>query len=286
MKNLIKRLITGIIYIGFIVGAILWGSTGVFILSLLFSCLGVAEFMTMVNGSPTSRTTWILDILGGLILTGGIGVLFLPHAFGTPWVYLLLIWAIWFLGRMIAELYMNEGNALINLSLSITSQIYVAMPLGLLNFINHYSGPTLMLMFILIWLNDTGAYIFGSRFGRHRLFERISPKKSWEGFAGGLVLSVGAAIAACFIFPHWFHVVLPSGAVRLPWGGWALFGIVVGVMATYGDLVESLIKRSIGIKDSGKILPGHGGILDRIDSLLFVTLASVLFLIIAVGFER
>lgn len=279
MKNLIKRAITGLIYIGFIVGAILWGSTGVFILSLLFAGLGVGEFMTMVNGSPTSRTTWILDILGGLILTGGIGVIFLPNAFTTSWVYLLLIWAIWFLGRMIAELYVNEGNALVNLSMSIMSQIYVAMPLGLLNLINHYSGPTLMLMFILIWLNDTGAYIFGSQFGKNRLFERISPKKSWEGFFGGLIFTVGASIGACFIFPHWFHHILP-------WGAWALFGIVVSIMATYGDLVESLFKRSIGIKDSGKILPGHGGILDRIDSLLFVTLASVLFFIIALGFVR
>lgn len=278
-KNLIKRGITGIIYIGFIVGAILWGSTGVFILSMLLSCLGVAEFMTMVNGAPTSRTTWILDIIGGLILTGGIGVIFLPHAFQTPWVFLLLIWAIWFLGRMIAELYMNEGNALINLSLSIMSQIYVAMPLGLLNLINHYSGPTLMLMFILIWLNDTGAYLVGSRIGKNRLFLRISPKKSWEGFFGGLIFSMGASIAACFIFPHWYHHILP-------WGAWAIFGIIVSIMATYGDLVESLFKRSIGIKDSGKILPGHGGILDRIDSLLFVTLASVLFFIIAIGFVK
>lgn len=277
MKNLIKRAITGVIYIGFIVGAILWGSTGVFILSLLFSGLGVAEFMTMINGSPTSRTTWLLDILGGLILTGGIGVFFLPDALHTSWIFLLLIWAIWFLGRMIAELYLNEGNALINLSLSMTSQIYVAMPLGLLNLINHYSGPTLMLMFILIWLNDTGAYIVGSRFGKRRLFQRISPKKSWEGFFGGLIFTAGASVAACFIFPDWYKIFLP-------WGGWLLFGIMVSIMATYGDLVESLFKRSIGIKDSGKILPGHGGILDRIDSLLFVTLASVLFFIIAIGF--
>lgn len=277
MKNLIKRTITGIIYIGFIVGAILWGSTGVFILSLIFSGLGVAEFMVMVNGSPTSRTTWILDVVGALILTAGIGVIFLPGSFNTPWVFLLLIWAIWFLGRMIAELYVTEGNALINLSLSIMAQIYVAMPLGLLNIIEAESGAVLMLMFILIWLNDTGAYIFGSKFGHNRLFERISPKKSWEGFFGGLLFTVGASIGACFIFPHWFHKYLP-------WGAWALYGVVVSIMATYGDLVESLFKRAIGIKDSGKILPGHGGLLDRIDSLLFVTLATILFFIIALGF--
>lgn len=283
MKNLIKRAITGLIYIGFIVGAIIWGSPGVFILSILFSCIGVAEFMTMVNGSPLSRVTWILDILGGIILTGGIGITCLVS--NSPLIFLILVWPIWFLGRMIAELYIDKGNALVNLSLSITSQIYVAMPLGLLNIIDKFSGPTLLLMFILIWLNDTGAYIFGSSFGKHRLFERISPKKSWEGFYGGLIFTVGAAVGACFIFPDIFQNIREYN-LHLPWGLWALYGVVVSIMATFGDLVESLFKRSIGIKDSGKILPGHGGILDRIDSLLFVSLATIMYFIIGIGYIK
>lgn len=274
MKNVIKRAITGIIYIGFIVGAILWGAPGVFVLSLLFSALGVGEFMSMSTGSPSSRITWILDILGALILTSGIAVWALPHVVDISWLYLLLVWVFWLLGRMIAELYIREGNPLLNLSMAITAQIYVAMPLGLLNFINLIEGAVLMLMFILIWLNDTGAFVFGSMFGKNRLFPSVSPKKSWEGFFGGLIFTVGASIAACFIFPHWFHRLLP-------WGAWALYGVVVSVMSTWGDLVESLFKRCLGIKDSGKILPGHGGILDRIDSLLFVSLATVLFFFIA-----
>lgn len=277
MKNLIKRTITGVIYIGFIVGAILWGSTGVFILTLLFTALGVAEFMTMTSGSSYSRITWSLDILGGLIMTAGIGVWALPPLADASWLYLLLTWLFWLLGRMVAELYIREGNSLVNMSMSIMSQIYVAVPLGFLNFINRFSGPVLMLMFILIWLNDTGAYLAGCTFGKNRLFPSVSPKKSWEGLFGGLIFTVGASIAACFIFPDWFHNLLP-------WGAWALYGLVVSVMATWGDLVESLFKRSIGVKDSGKILPGHGGILDRIDSLLFVTLASILFFLIARGF--
>lgn len=276
MKNLIKRTITGIIYIGFIVGAILWGSTGVFILTLLFSAVGVAEFMTMTSGSAYSRVTWILDILGGLIMTAGIGVWALPPVADITWLYLPLIWLFWLLGRMIAELYIREGNSLVNMSMSIMSQIYVAVPLGLLNFINKFSGPVLMLMFILIWLNDTGAYLAGSSFGKNRLFPSVSPKKSWEGFFGGLIFTVGAAIGACFIFPHWFHS-------EMPWGAWAFYGVVVSVMATWGDLLESLFKRSIGVKDSGKILPGHGGILDRIDSLLFVTIASLIYFFIVKG---
>ncbi|MCH5247346.1 MAG: phosphatidate cytidylyltransferase [Muribaculaceae bacterium] len=272
MNDLMTRSVTGLVYIGIIVGAILCGASWVLALAIFFSFLGVSEFLAMTGARKTKRVTWALDVLGAVILTGGIGVLCMPQI-NTGIILLIIVWFIWLLGRMIVELYVTDGNPLINLSLALTAQLYIALPLGLMNFIYGVEPALLMLMFILIWLNDTGAYIIGCKFGKHRLFERISPKKSWEGFFGGLVFTVGGAIAAHFIFPHWFGHLMP-------WLGWALFGLIICGFSTWGDLVESLIKRTVGVKDSGSLMPGHGGILDRIDSLLFVTPATLLFLLI------
>ena len=128
----------------------------------------------------------------------------------------------------------------------------------------------LLALFIFIWLNDTGAFCVGTLIGKRRLFERISPKKSWEGFWGGL----GLCILLAVVISYWFNDVF-SGPNLYTWIG---LSIVVSVFSTLGDLCESLIKRSIGVKDSGKLLPGHGGILDRIDSLLLVSPTALFFL--------
>jgi phosphatidate cytidylyltransferase len=119
-------------------------------------------------------------------------------------------------------------------------------------------------MFALIWVNDTGAYCVGSTMGKHRLCERLSPKKSWEGFWGGMAFCVIASVIYALIMNY---NVLASVA----------FGIIVSLFATFGDLFESLLKRSAGVKDSGKLIPGHGGVLDRIDSLLFVAPAAAIY---------
>ena len=273
MKNLLTRSVTGIVYVGLIVGCIFWGHLGVVLLTLLFTVLGVSEFLNMAKKEKGSFTSLIVDIMGGLILVGGIaGASYSMN----DWILLLPIWLIWLIARLILELYERKGNPLKNISLSIMSQIYVALPIALLNPLYGVlkSGSFLLLMFILIWLNDTGAYIFGCSFGKHRLFESVSPKKSWEGFFGGLIFTVGGAIAARFILPEFFSII--------PWLGWALYGLLVCLMATWGDLVESMFKRTIGVKDSGNLLPGHGGILDRIDSLLLVSPMSAIFILFTV----
>ena len=143
------------------------------------------------------------------------------------------------------------------------------MPLASLSILYLIGGKEITLcMFILIWLSDTGAFCVGSLCGKHKLFERISPKKSWEGFFGGLLFCIAAGAAFHYLFD-----------ILDLWTS-MLFGAIVCVFGTWGDLVESLIKRSLGVKDSGNILPGHGGILDRIDSLLLVVPATILFLLI------
>lgn len=177
---------------------------------------------------------------------------------------------VYFVARMVAQLYVRSGNNVLDLALSALCTVYVAMPLGLLNVIYFgFSPATLLAALILIWVNDTGAYCIGTPLGRHRLFLRVSPKKSWEGFWGGLV----ACLVVSALFSH-FDGYFGGGG--LAW--WLGFGVVTSVFATWGDLCESLIKRTFAVKDSSNLLPGHGGILDRNDSLLIVTPAILVYL--------
>ncbi|MDE7136531.1 MAG: phosphatidate cytidylyltransferase, partial [Muribaculaceae bacterium] len=156
----------------------------------------------------------------------------------------------------------------------------VGLPLSLMFVIyDNLATPHMVLaMLIFIWINDTGAFCTGSLIGKHKLFERISPNKTWEGFAGGLIFCVVAAIIMRLCFANYFDT-LPSGK-EISLLQMICFGITVSIAATYGDLLESLFKRTCGVKDSGNIIPGHGGILDRIDSLLLVIPVSVIFFII------
>ena len=156
------------------------------------------------------------------------------------------------------------------------SQLYVALPFALLNVLAFQNSPETssvtynpilpLSIFVFIWLSDTGAYCVGSLIGKHRLFERISPKKSWVGSIGGAFFS----IASSFVFAHFFPFMST-------WQ-WAGLAVTVVIFGTWGDLTESLMKRQLGIKDSGNILPGHGGMLDRFDSALMAIPAAVVYL--------
>lgn len=166
---------------------------------------------------------------------------------------------------MVTELYHKSSDPLNSLAHSLMAQIYIGIPMALMGVVSEMMGSThiLLAVFAMIWINDTGAFLVGSAFGKHRLFERISPKKSWEGFWGGLALNIVAA---------WLLCQFTGGFFPLPSNIWIWFGLaaVVTIFATWGDLIESMIKRELKIKDSGNLIPGHGGILDRIDSLLLV----------------
>jgi phosphatidate cytidylyltransferase len=178
---------------------------------------------------------------------------------------------------LIAELYLKQDDPIQDWAYTMLSQMYIALPFSMLNvlaFTSDSSGVVVfntllpLSVFVFLWMNDTGAYCVGSLIGRHKLFPRISPGKSWEGSIGGavVVLAVAAAIS---IYIDDVMLTLPQ---------WLGLGLVVVVFGTWGDLVESLFKRTLGIKDSGNILPGHGGMLDRFDSSLLAIPAAVVYL--------
>lgn len=266
MKNILLRSVSGAIYVGLIVAGILIGKWAFLALCLLLAGLGIIELSHMHAKNKLNLSYIILDTLGGASLIIGIWQFVFFH-YGC----LLGVYLIYLIARMLLQLYRTGVTPMADLAYSMLSQMYIALPLALSMFIYARSPMLVLSMFIFIWLNDTGAFLIGSSLGKHRLFPRLSPKKSWEGFWGGLVICVIAAIAIESFAPDFFHVLNMAQVIA--------FSIIVVIFSTWGDLIESMFKRSFDIKDSGKLIPGHGGILDRIDSLLLVIPATLCYLI-------
>lgn len=272
-NNFIQRAITGVLFVIVLVGCILCNPLSFGFLFTLICALSVHEFAQLVNNSGEVSINKTITALGGAYLFLALMSFCTQQSSGSrvflPYLALLLY-------LMIAELYLKKKNPIGNWAFSMLSQLYVALPFALLNVLAfHYSpetssvtyNPILPLsIFVFIWLSDTGAYCVGSLIGKHRLFERISPKKSWEGSIGGSVFSITSSL----IFAHFFPF--------MPGWQWVGLAIVVVIFGTWGDLTESLMKRQLGIKDSGNILPGHGGMLDRFDSALIAIPAAVVYL--------
>lgn len=262
MKNFIQRAITGILFVAVILSAIFF-QPEFKTLSILFAivtALGLHEFYQIVNKGMNLQVPIGYLIACGLLLYFGCALASISNGMAIIIAYVFCIVAL-----LIAELYRKKEQPIHNLAFSILGQVMVALPFSLLNFIATPDNlHWLFAIFILIWLTDTGAYLVGCTLGKHKLFERISPKKSWEGFFGGCVFAIGASM----LLWHIFTTVWPI-ATDTTWWEWLIFAIIIIIFGTYGDLSESLLKRTAKIKDSGNILPGHGGILDRFDSLLF-----------------
>lgn len=273
-NNFILRAITGFIFVMILVGCIIGGPISFTILFCVITALSINEFATIIGQNNEIQINRRICILAGIFMFLAFGYIGLVPRRNEVFIpYLLLLLYIF-----ISELYMKKKNPVHNWAYSMMSQVYIALPFSLLNILAYYSldGQTVsgytpilpLSIFIFNWVNDTGAYCTGMLFGKHRLFERISPKKSWEGSIGGGVFSILAAWGMSYFFPF------------MSLGVWIGLGLTVVVFGTWGDLTESLLKRSLGIKDSGNILPGHGGMLDRFDSTLMAVPAAVIYLYI------
>lgn len=268
-KSVCIRSLSGIVYIAVIVFAILGGCRTVSLLALIFGLLAIFEVERMM----AVKTDGQLDKTALAIDMGAIGCLLLSPVFS----FLIFFWIAFEFLRFVWQLYSPFNQPLKSIAFSIFSQTYIAVPLfALVGLSSMISPDNLQLLAIIgmIWINDTGAFVVGCTIGRHRLFPKHSPKKSWEGFFGGLLFNMIAGFIFGFVCFNSF-VGFHEAKIVL----WIVMGIVVTVFATWGDLFESMIKRSVGVKDSGKLIPGHGGILDRIDSLLFVAPSTILYIL-------
>ena len=262
MKNFIVRTITGIIFVAAIVSCFL-NPIAMVVLFALVTGLTVWEFTGIVNEHVAATT------LNRVICTVA-GVWFFLAMFGFCWGIVNSL--------VISELYLKHENPINNWAYTMLSQMYIAMPLSLINVLAfmgsadgevHYNYVLPLSVFVFLWVNDSGAYCCGSLLGRHKLFPRVSPGKSWEGSIGGAVLVVVVA----YVISQLLGTSSPLTALE-----WMGLGLVVVIFGTWGDLVESLFKRTLGIKDSGNILPGHGGMLDRFDSSLMAFPAAAIYL--------
>jgi len=237
------------------------------IIFLAITVLGLWEFYGIIDGESCMPQKYYGTMAGALLYIATMLVCLVPglNSFNHLWItYIPFLLPIpLFLFAFIIELYRNKPNPLVNVATTTFGFFYVAMPFSLLIFFNrpdvlHFWGLPVILVgyFAFTWMYDTVAYLFGKQFGKHRLFERISPKKSWEGTIAGAIVTLCSATGLSFLVKE------------LPLTDWLAMAAIVLVFGSLGDLAESLLKRSLNIKDSGKILPGHGGILDRFDTML------------------
>lgn len=270
MTNLLKRSLTGIAYVAVMLGGVLlhpFVFAVVFAALLFFTQYEFYSLMEKEEQHPKKIIGCIFGVLFFLIcfcISNG----FLQGRFALS---IILI----FLFLMIIEIFSKGKNPLGNAGFGIMGFVYVAIPLSLMNFIVQPSAdghsniyyPWIMAgIFFIIWVNDSAAYLVGSALGKHKMCPGISPAKSWEGFIGGAVFAIIMGILNAVMFQQASMV------------SWIVIAVLTVVFGTLGDLFESKIKREIGIKDSGNILPGHGGFLDRLDSLLFAVPAVFLWL--------
>lgn len=240
----------------------------------LIAVLGLREFYQLVSNDRIQP-----QLIAGLIIGAGAFILNWLYASGNSAAD-ILIWLIPAIAALfIIELYRNKQYPFENIAITLTGLAYIIVPMLLLVQMAYRFTPedgtnfnsNVILGFIfLVWSSDTGAYFVGSKFGKNRLFERISPKKSWEGFFGGLALALLVARILSIYF------------TELDMYEWMIVATITVTAGTIGDLVESMLKRSIGVKDSGTLLPGHGGILDRFDAF-FIAVPLIYFYFHLIG---
>ena len=278
-KNLIIRSISGVIFLAIMIVGMIFRPDAFIFLFTLITGLTIWEYTGLVNELEDVTVNRFISTIAGMyfflavaaIRTGMVEnfVIFVPYILSIVYLF-------------ISELYTRNENAIHDWAYTMLAQMYIAMPFALINVlafeispdgtIHHFDRLLPLSVFIFLWVNDTGAYCSGSLLGKHKLFPRISPGKSWEGsIGGGVFVLIAAAIIGYFANngdnSHSLNI--------LQWMG---LGLTVVFFGTWGDLVESLFKRTLGIKDSGNIMPGHGGMLDRFDSSLMAIPAAVVYL--------
>ena len=273
-SNLVTRTITGVLFVAIMVCGFLRPEAMIFLFALITG-MAIWEYCGLVNDIEGVSVNRFISTVAGVYFFIAVAawrsgivtnfVIFVPYLLTV--IYLFA-----------SELYLKNENPVHDWAYTMLSQMFIALPLSMINILAfdvqsdgfvHYDMMIPLMLFVFLWVNDSGAYCSGSLFGRHKLFPRISPGKTWEGSIGGGILVLIVAVVVGYLLGDGHALSIPM---------WMGLGLVVVVLGTLGDLVESLFKRTLGIKDSGNILPGHGGILDRFDSSLMAIPAAVVYI--------
>ena len=281
MNNFIVRTITGVLFVAVLVCSFLRPQAMVLLFALITG-LTIWEFTGLVNEREHVTVNRLISTVAGVYFffaVAGFSSELTPSAVFIPYLVSIIY-------LMVAELYLKNDDPIHSWAYTMMAQIYIALPFSLLNTLAFHLAPQgyvaydailPLSVFVFLWMNDTGAYLCGSLLGKHKLFPRISPGKSWEGSIGGGILVIAVAVLVAVLV--WYladqYQLNQLGLTAVEWAG---LGLTVVIFGTWGDLVESLFKRTLGIKDSGNILPGHGGMLDRFDSSLLAIPAAVVYL--------
>ena len=280
MKNLVTRTLTGLVYVVLLAGSTIYSPVTAFFFFGLVAAATLLEFGTVMNNHAGASMPRSINALAGFILVAAVWLFCIGS---TSASHMIALWALLLLYIMVSELYRHSQDSIRNWSLALASQLYVAMPFALLPLLSIsrdemagrmvYTWIYPLALFVFLWVNDTFAYLSGltlHKFFPWKLFPSVSPKKTWVGSTGGCLFTLLASVAIWYVQP---------GTLSL-WQ-WLGFAAIVVVSGTFGDLVESHMKRQLNIKDSSHILPGHGGLLDRFDSsLLAIPSVTVYFLLL------
>lgn len=289
LKNFLVRTASGAVLLGIVLAAIFSGVWGYGALLLFITVVGVWEFygLARAKGSEPQRGMGMLMSIV-LFFAGFVPSLYIYNVIDksellVDGLLLLMLCAILLVLTFVIEVFRNRKTPIYNIATTIMGTLYVALPMAtlmiipaILNEVIYCSDtwiPWVFLFYLLlVWGNDVFAYLVGVTMGKHRMCERLSPKKSWEGFAGGIAGSIAVgAIAAAVL----------GGS----YGVWIGLAVVVALSSVVGDLIESMFKRDAGVKDSGSIMPGHGGILDRFDALIISAPFALIYLWVVMMFD-
>ena len=282
VKEIAVRTISGLVLLLVVVGALIWSKWSAGALFSVIMIGGLVEFYRLCE-KRGATPMYAIGIATSLAVFGLAYALFyhLGCSSMTAATIRIALGALLFVMFMVpstfvCELWRKSATPIANIATTFMGVIYVALPMAAIIYIpqmlvGEWNAWAMMAFISIIWINDIFAYLVGVSIGKHRLCERISPKKSWEGFFGGLVGAVGAAV----LFGHLF------GGNLYVWGG---LGVVTALTGVAGDLVESLMMREADVKDSGKMMPGHGGFLDRFDALYIAVPFVVIYLLLVSAF--
>jgi len=263
MSNLVKRTLSGIVYISVVIASVLLSQTVFSVCFGIMALWAIWEFCHLLG-----LDSWLK---AEAMLCGAF--LYCIYALPCLSVWFQIMYGVVLMGSLISELFHKQDNPMHNWGFLLCTQVMLALPFAIANKVLTFGSwevgrYILLALFVCIWLNDTGAYCVGSLLGKHKMFPRVSPAKSWEGLVGGFI----ASLAAGYVFSFF--------VTEYTWWQWLLIAFTTSLFGTFGDLMESIFKRTLGVKDSGKFMPGHGGVLDRFDSILLCTPAVYLLLLL------